>query len=105
MIARLQSLLVAATLCAFTGCKGRDAVIAIAESDFAKLNPKIEIVETGIRQRAADRVLVYVRFVHTPATAFPPKASIWESELLYVSKDGEWQCIESRGASYIRPAR
>ena len=62
-------------------------------------------METGVRKRAADRVIVYVRFVRTPATAFPPKAGIWEREMVYDRKDDKWQCIESRGDDYIRPAR
>jgi len=105
MIARLLSLLAIVALFAVIGCKGRDPVIAIAESDFARQNPEIEVVETGIRKRDATGVVVYVRFVRTPAIAFPPKASIWERELVYASNNAGWQCVESRGDNYIRPAR
>lgn len=105
MIANLKSLLAAIALCALTGCREEDPITAIAESDFRKENPEIGIVESGIRSRAADRVVVYVRFVHTPASAFPPKAGIWERELLYAREDGKWQHAGSAGDKYVRPAR
>lgn len=105
MIAMLQLILVVMTLGSLTGCRGRDPVIAMAESEFGRQHPEIEILETGIRKRETDRVLVYIRFVHTPATAIPSKAGVWERNLLYASKDGRWQCIESRGDNWIRPMR
>ena len=105
MIAKLKLLLTAVALCAISACREDDPVIAVAKNDFIKGHPKIEIVESGIRRRDADRVVVYVRFVSTPATAFPPQAGIWEDEMVYVTKDGKWQCISIKGGTYIRPAR
>jgi len=105
MIAKLKLLLPAVALCAFAGCREEDPVIAVAKSDFIKGHPKIEIVESGIRRRDADRIVVYVRFVSTPATAFPPQAGIWEDEMVYVAKDGKWECMSVKGGNYIRPAR
>lgn len=105
MTAKQKLLLTAVALCAFAGCREEDPVIAVAKSDFIKGHPKIEIVESGIRRREADRIVVYVRFVSTPATAFPPKAGIWEDEMVYVAKDGKWECMSVKGGNYIRPAR
>jgi hypothetical protein len=79
--------------------------VAMAKSDFAAENPGVELVQAGIRKQYSERTLVYVRFVHTPATALPRKAGIWERELLYESADGQWRCVETRGDTYIRPAR
>jgi hypothetical protein len=104
MIGKLKPFLTTLALCAFAGCR-EDPVIAVARSDFIERHPKIEIVESGLRKRVADRVVVYVRFVSTPATAFPPRAGIWEDEMVYMTKDGKWQCVSVEGGKFIRPAR
>ncbi len=105
MNAKLKLFPIAVVLWAFAGCREEDLVLAAAKKDFVKQRPGIEIVDSGIRRRDADQVVVYVRFVNTPASAFPPEAGIWEDEMVYVTKDGKWQCVSVKGGNYIRAAR
>jgi hypothetical protein len=97
--------LIAAALCALAGCRAQDPLIAIAKGDFAKGHPDIEVTESGIRKRDANRTVVYVRYVSTPANASPARASIWEDVMVYENKEGRWRCMSTAGAVYIRPAR
>jgi hypothetical protein len=105
MRAKLKLVLTAVVLCTLAACRKDDPIITAAKADFIKEHPKIEIIESGIRSHDMHRAVVYVRFVSTPATAFPPKPSIWEDEMVYENKDGKWQCESIKGGTYIRPAR
>jgi hypothetical protein len=105
MSTKLQRVLGVAALLAVAGCGKESPVIAVARSDFIKAHPNAKIVESGVSRRNADQTIVYVRFVSTPATALPQQAGIWEDEMVYQTKDGKWQCMASKGSTYIRPAR
>jgi len=105
MTTNLPRVLGVVALLTIAGCVKEDPVIATARSDFRKARPGVEIVESGVRRRDADQTIVYVRFVSTPATAFPQQAGIWEDEMVYKTEGGKWQCMSSKGGIYVRPAR
>ena len=105
MTTKLERVLGVVALLIMASCGKEDPVVAVARTDFRKARPNVEIVESGVRKRDSDQTIVYVRFVNTPATAFPQQAGIWEDEMVYQNKDGKWQCMASKGSNYIRPAR
>jgi hypothetical protein len=102
MFAKLQTLFAAILL--MGGCAQPDPVVTTAQSDFADKYPGVQMVGAGIRSRDADRVYVYVRYIYTPLTAFPPKAGIYETEMQYRRRDGKWLLVEVIGGRYIKPA-
>ena len=105
MTTKLKRILGVVALLIIAGCGKEDPVVAVARADLRKTRPNIEIVESGVRRRDADQTIVYVRFVSTPAAAFPQQAGIWADEMVYKSEGGKWQCMSSKGGTYIRPAK
>ena len=104
MTTKLKHVLGVVALLSIAGCGKEDPVVAVARTDFRKARSNVEIVESGVRRRDADRTTVYIRF-STPATELSQKAGIWEDEMVYKNEGGKWQCMSSRGGTYIRPAR
>jgi hypothetical protein len=105
MTSNLKGVLGVMALLIIAGCAKEDPVVAVARADFRKERPNVKIVESGVRRRDADHTIVYVRFVSTPATAFPQQAGIWEDERVYKSEGGKSLCMSSKSGKYIRPAR
>jgi hypothetical protein len=100
----MRCLLVLASLCLLSAC-GRQDVINKAKADFKARNPQWQIVKASLGESDADHVYVHVRYVHTPAAAFPPQPSIFEMEMGYRKTNNDWVLFHEAGSRYVGPAR
>lgn len=99
----MRYLLMLALLCLFTAC-GRQEVIDKAKADFVARHPQWKIVKAYLGDGDADHAYVHVRYVHTPAAAFPPQASVLEMTMGYRRTSNEWVLFHEAGSRYIGPA-
>jgi hypothetical protein len=100
----MRCLLTLALLCLVTGCERQD-VVNKAKADFQARNPHWKIVKAYSARGDAKHATVNVRYVHNPATAFPPQPSILEVQLGYERTGDEWVLVSEAGSRYIGPAR
>lgn len=104
-LSALRFLLMVTFMLVLNGCGKPHPAVTAALHDFAELNPGIEIVSSRIGESTTNRVDVCIRFIHTPATAFPRQAEIREMEMYYQKEtNGEWKLIQEKGSKFIRRA-
>jgi hypothetical protein len=99
----MRHILTLALFCLLAAC-GRQDVINKAKADFQARNPQWKIVKAYLGEGDADHAYVHVRYVHTPATAFPPRPLLLEMEMGYRRTGDEWVLFHEAGSRYIKPA-
>jgi len=104
LVVRFGLILAASLLLALDGCGRAHPAVRLAQVEFAERNPGSKIVSARARESDADHVCVRIRFVHTPASSFPPRAGVWEMEMGYEREDTGWRLVYQKGSKYIKPA-
>lgn len=85
------------------GCARQHPALVEAEREFAQLSPGVKITNSGIRDRKADRVTVFIQYLHADASKDSGESNIWEMVSEYEKRDGDWKLYQI-SYNYVGPA-